>query len=261
MSVADNRQGSRIISPFLHRGVWGAALRPHHPTRHREHIQASTTNSKQNEKPSSAENFDRTIVTAQVIKMGSTDVPPSTAPTWLIPAQTIILGFGVAFWLLTYVLMVRRSLATNATAQPIIPLGLNLAWEVVWAFYVTDIPLELLGFGAWLLFDIPVVYATLKTAPNSFSAQPLVARNVRLILGLVFLMGVAANGYFAWWWLAEPHRGYGLKWGKTWKGQEARDTTELSYWTAGVAQMSFSVGALAMLVQRGHSGGQSYAIW
>lgn len=193
--------------------------------------------------------------------MGSTDIPPPTAPGWLIPAQIILLMLGVNFWLLTYVLMVRRSLATNATAQPIIPLGLNLAWEVVWAFYVTDIPLELVGFSAWLLFDIPVVYATLKTAPNSFSSQPLVARNARLILFLVFLLGVAAYGSFAWWWFAEPHRGSGVKWGKYWKGQEGYDTTELSYWTAGVAQASFSVGALAMLVQRGHSGGQSYAIW
>lgn len=193
--------------------------------------------------------------------MGSADVPPSTAPAWLIPAQTIILGFGVGFWLLTYLLMVKRSLATRATPIPLLPLGINVAWEVVWAFYVTDVSLERLGFGAWLLFDIPVVYATLKTAPRSFSNQPLVARNARLILGVTFLLAAAANGYFAWWWLAEPHRGYGIKWGKTWKGQEARDTTELSYWTAGVAQMSFSLGALAMLVQRGHSGGQSYAIW
>ncbi|KFH42800.1 hypothetical protein ACRE_064550 [Hapsidospora chrysogenum ATCC 11550] len=193
--------------------------------------------------------------------MGSSDVPPSTAPPWLIPASVACLGGGVFFWLAAYVLMARRSLATHATAVPLIPLGLNLAWEAVWALYVTDSPLELVGFVAWLLLDLPVLRATLRTAPRSFRGQPLVARNAGLILGLVFALGVAANGLFAWWWLAEPHRGYGIKWGKTWKGLEARDTTELSWWTAGVAQMLFSVGALSMLVQRGHSGGQSYAIW
>lgn len=193
--------------------------------------------------------------------MGSSDIAPSTAPVWLVPASTACLGVGVIFWLVTYVLMVRRSLQTGYTPVPLIPLGLNLAWEVVWAFYVTDIPLELAGFGFWLLLDIPVLYATLRTARKSFATQPLVGRNVGTILALVFVAGVAANGLFAWWWLSEPHRGYGIKWGKTWKGLEARDTTELSYWSAGLAQVLFSIGALAMLMQRGHSGGQSYAIW
>ena len=193
--------------------------------------------------------------------MGSTDVPPPTAPSWLIPASVLCLGLGVAFWLATYVLMARRSLATNDTPVPLIPLGLNLAWEIVWAVYVTDVPLELVGFGAWLLLDVPVLYATLRTAKRSFASQPLVARNVGAILGLVVVLGILSYGYFAWWWLSEPHRGYGIKWGKTWRGLEARDTTELSFWTAAVAQTAFSVGALSMLVQRGHSGGQSYAIW
>lgn len=193
--------------------------------------------------------------------MGSSDIPPPTAPAWLIPASTILLGVGVFFWLATYVLMVRRSLATGATPAPLLPLAVNLSWEVVYAFYVCEAPMETCGFIMWLLLDIPVLYATLKTAPRSFASSPLVARNVGLLLAVMFVFGLLGNASFVWWWLREPHRGYGLKWGKTWKGQEARDTTELAYWSAGVAQVAFSVGALAMLLQRGHSGGQSYAIW
>ncbi|KAH6897343.1 hypothetical protein B0T10DRAFT_182840 [Thelonectria olida] len=193
--------------------------------------------------------------------MGSSDIAPDTAPVWLVPASTVCLGAGVAFWLAAYVLMVRRSLATKATPAPLLALALNLSWEVVYAFAVCEAPMETVGFIFWLLLDIPVLYATLKTAPRSFASTPLVARNVPLLLGIMFVFGLVGNGLFIWWWLKEPHRGYGIKWGKNWKGREARDTTELAWWSAGVAQMAFSVSALAMLLQRGHSGGQSYAIW
>ncbi|KAL3962381.1 hypothetical protein ACCO45_003904 [Purpureocillium lilacinum] len=185
---------------------------------------------------------------------GLVGYPPPSAPTWLVPASTVLLGSGIVCWLACYVLMTRRSLATHATPIPLVPLGINLAWEVVYALYLA-------GFAMWLAFDVPVLYATLKTAPRSFASTPLVARNAGKLLAVVFVFGLASNALFAWWWLAEPHRGHGLKWGKVWNGLEARDTTELAWWSAGAAQMAMSVGALAMLIQRGHSGGQSYAIW
>lgn len=193
--------------------------------------------------------------------MGSSDIAPSSAPAWLVPASTVCLGAGVVFWLLAYVLMVRRSLQTRATPVPLVALGMNLAWEVVYAGYVCEEPLELAGFGLWLLLDIPVLYVTLKAAPQSFAKEPLLAKTAPFVLAIVFLISVAANGLFVWWWLKEPHRGYGVKWGKHWNGLEARDTTELAWWSAGFSQAAFSVAALAMLLQRGHSGGQSYAIW
>lgn len=193
--------------------------------------------------------------------MGSSDIPPPTAPSWLIPASTALLGGGVVFWLICYVLMARRSLSTHDTPIPLLALGINLSWEVVYAFYVTEEWLEFAGFAMWLALDIPVLYATIKHGRRSNAASPLVGRNVTLLLMLVFAFGLVANALFAWWWLKEPHRGHGEKWGKTWKGLEARDTTELAWWSAGVAQMTLSVGALGMLLQRGHSGGQSYAIW
>ena len=193
--------------------------------------------------------------------MGSSDIPPSGAPSWLIPASTACLAIGIFAWLLCYILMAQRSLATNATPAPILALGINLAWEVVYAIFVTDSLLERIGFTAWLICDVPVLYATLKTAPSSYARTSLVGRRFGLVLGVVFAWGVVANVVFARWWLAEPHRGYGVKSGKMWNGMEARDTTELCWWSAGVAQMVMSVGALAMLLERGHSGGQSYGIW
>ncbi|KAK5989218.1 Terpene cyclase ascF [Cladobotryum mycophilum] len=193
--------------------------------------------------------------------MGSNDIPPPSAPTWLIPVSTGALACGMLGWLGCYVLMIRRSLATKATPMPIIALGLNLSWEVVYAGYVTEMPIEMAGFVCWLAFNLGVLYATLKTARYSFASSPLVARNVGLILGVTFAAGLVINYVFARWWFLEPHRGYGDKTGKSWKGSQARDATELAYWTAGVAQIPLSVGSIAMLLQRGHSGGHSYAIW
>lgn len=193
--------------------------------------------------------------------MGSSDIPPASAPQWLIPVSTLCLSSGVGFWILCYMLMTRRALQTHATPMPLLALGVNLAWEVVYAFYVTEMPIELAGFILWLLFDVPVLYVTVVNAKHSFAASPMVARHIRLLLGILFTAGLAANYAFARWWLAEPHRGHGSKEGKPWFGLEARDTTELAWWSAGVAQMILSVGCLSMLLSRGHSGGQSYGIW
>ncbi|TQV95185.1 PaxB protein [Cordyceps javanica] len=193
--------------------------------------------------------------------MGSSDIPPASAPRWLIPVSTLCLSAGVGFWILCYVLMTRRALQTRATPMPLLALGLNLSWEMVFAFYVTEMPIELAGFVLWLLFDLPVLYVTVTQARHSFAASPLVARHVGRLLGLVFVAGLAANYVFARWWLAVPHRGHGPKDGKPWFGLEARDTTELAWWSAGVAQLILSVSCVSMLLSRGHSGGQSYAIW
>ena len=193
--------------------------------------------------------------------MGSSDIPPQSAPWWLIPASTACLGTGVVGWILCYILMTKRALETHATPMPLLALGINLSWEVIYAFYVTEMPLELAGFIMWLLFDIPVVYVTLKNTKYSFSAAPLIARNAGLLLGIMFASGLAFNYLFAWWWLVEPNRGHGLKTGKIWFGHENRDTTELAWWSAGVAKMTLSVASLSMLLHRGHSGGQSYGIW
>lgn len=184
-------------------------------------------------------------------KMGSYDVPPPDAPSWLIPLSTTLLASGIFFWLVTYILMTRRSLATSSPPIPLIPLGINLAWEAVYAIYVTDTTLERLGFAAWLAFDVPVVWATLRTSPASAKRTLLIS----------FALGTVANAAFAHWWLAEAGRGYGDKTGKTWKGIKGRDTTELAWWSAGAAQMLLSVGCVIQVLQKGHSGGQSYGIW
>ncbi|KAK0384286.1 hypothetical protein NLU13_8374 [Sarocladium strictum] len=189
------------------------------------------------------------------------DVPPPGTPDWVMPTFAGIMSASVGLWLMAYVLMARRSLASNATPTPLIILGLNLAWEAVFAFYVADGPLDRIGFACWFLVDVPLVWATLRTIPKSFESQPLVRRHANAILFLSFLAGLAAFGWYAVWWLERPGMGYGDKTGKGWKDLTDRDTTELSFWTAVPIQLGGSIGSVAMVLQRGHSGGHGYAIW
>ena len=189
------------------------------------------------------------------------DTPPSGTPEWVMPVFAGSSCVGVGLWLIAYVLMARRALATNSTPVPLLVLGLNLAWEFVFAFYVADGPLDRVGFALWFIIDIPLVWSTLRTIPKSFESQPLVRQWAKTLLAVSFLAGVAAFGWYARWWLGSPGIGYGDKTGKRWHGIDERDTTELCFWTAAVIQLLGSIGSVAMLMQRGHSGGTSYTIW
>lgn len=194
--------------------------------------------------------------------MGSSDVAPAHVPEWVVPLSTAALGVGVLFWDATYILMTARSLRTRSYSMPLLGLALNVSWEIVYALYVCEAPLETAGFTLWLLLDIGLVYTTVRFAPDDWEGTSRwVGRHVAPILAAMTAVGCVGHFAFVSWWLSRPGVGHGDKTGKWYFGQDQYDTTEMAYWSAGVAQMVDSVGALAMLVVRGHSGGTSYAIW
>lgn len=180
----------------------------------------------------------------------------------MVPLSTVFLGAGVLFWDLTYILMTRRSLQTRSYGMPIVGLAINVSWEVVYGFYVAETVLERSGFILWLLLDLGLVYTTVRFAPEDWAGtNRWVGRNMTWILCAMFLVGCWGHLAFVSWWLSQPGTGFGDKTGKWWRGMEGYDQTELAYWSAGLAQMVASAGALAMLVVRGHSGGTGYLIW
>ncbi|KAI0121315.1 hypothetical protein BJ170DRAFT_704402 [Xylariales sp. AK1849] len=194
--------------------------------------------------------------------MGSSDVPPPHVPQWVVPLSTAFLGAGVMFWDLTYILMTRRSLQTKSYGMPIVGLMINVTWEIVYGFYVTEMMLEKSGFIIWLLLDLGLVYTTVRFAPDEWAnTSQWVGRNMVWVLGVMLLVGCWGHYAFASWWLSQPGIGFGDKTGKWWHGQDGYDTTELAYWSAGLSQMVCSTGSLAMLIVRGHSGGTGYTIW
>ncbi|KXH48436.1 integral membrane protein [Colletotrichum simmondsii] len=193
--------------------------------------------------------------------MGLTDTPPPHVPSWVVPTSGALLITGAIFWDMCYVLMSIRSHRTKSYGMPLFALALNLSWELIYAARVAEHPLERLGFLAWLLLDVPLVYTTLKNAKHEWRHAPLVAENIGVILAIMVALGCAANYAAADWWLSAPGAGYGDKSGKWWAGREGFDCTELAFWTAGLAQFALGTGCLAMLLVRSHSGGASYAIW
>lgn len=45
--------------------------------------------------------------------------------------------------------------------MPLLGLALNVSWQIVYALYVCEAPLETAGFTIWLLLDIGPVYMTI----------------------------------------------------------------------------------------------------
>ncbi|KAI5920885.1 hypothetical protein F4810DRAFT_394656 [Camillea tinctor] len=194
--------------------------------------------------------------------MGSSDVPPPDAPWWLVPVSTVCLGIGVLCWDLTYILMTRRSLQTQSYGMPIVGLAINVSWEIIYGFYVAEMWFERAGFILWLVLDLGIIYTTVHFAPEDWAAtNQFVGRNMAWILGAMILVGCWGNYAFVSWFLEEPGRGNGDKTGKWWRGEDGYDTTELAFWSAGVAQLVGSADSLGMLIARGHSGGTGYSIW
>ncbi|KUI67156.1 hypothetical protein VM1G_03029 [Cytospora mali] len=194
--------------------------------------------------------------------MGSSDVPPAHVPTWVVPLSTAALGAGVLCWDAAYILMTLRSLRTRSYSMPLLGLALNVSWEIIYALYVCEAPIETAGFTFWLLLDIGLVYTTVKFAPHEWDkTNPWVGRHMAAILGVMMALGCVGHLAFVSWWLSRPGIGHGDKTGKWYFGQDEYDTTEMAYWSAGVAQLVDSGGALAMLLVRGHSGGTSFGIW
>lgn len=194
--------------------------------------------------------------------MAITDVPPPDCPPWLVAAHTVLLSIGVLFWDATYILMTRRAMATKSYAMPLLALAINLSWELVIVLFVCETILDTIGFFFWLFLDIGLVYTTIRFGPRDWEkTSPLVGRNIGWILGGMTVVAFVGNYTFTQWWLSEPGIGFGNKQGKWWRGTEGIDSSELTFWTAGVAQLVLSAGSISTLLVRGHSGGTSYGIW
>lgn len=195
--------------------------------------------------------------------MASSDIPPPHAPPWLIAFHMSLLALGALLWDAAYILMTRRALVTRSYGMPLLPLALNLSWEIAYVFCVCEEVLETVGFSAWLVLDVGIVYTTLKFGEADWRGRrhAWVGRHIAGVLAGMVVVGCVANYAFIRWWLEVPGRGHGIKQGKWWGGREGFDTTELAFWSAAVIQVTISACSLVMLVERGHSGGTSFAIW
>lgn len=190
--------------------------------------------------------------------MGSNDVPPPHVPAHVIPTCNLLLQTGGVLWTICYVLHVYESFRSQSYGMPLFVLCLNLSWELVYAFYVAESPLERFVFTLWLLIDTGIVYGVIKYAKYEWTHSPIVARNIGTIIVVMLTGATLGHWTFAKWWIDND---MGKRDGKFYRGVIGPDTTELGFWSAAVSQLYLSAASLCQLVVRQHSGGVSWTIW
>jgi hypothetical protein len=190
--------------------------------------------------------------------MGSNDIPPSHVPSHVVPTCNLLLQIGGGLWTLCYVLYVRESFRSRSYGMPLFALALNFAWEVVYALYVAETPLERFVFAVWLFTDCGMVYGMVKYAKYEWSHAPTVARRIGEIFAILAVGTTLGHWTFAKWWIEND---IGKREGKFYRGVIGPDTSELGFWSAALCQLVLSAASLCQLVVRQHSGGVSWAIW
>lgn len=85
-----------------------------------------------------------------------------------------ILGYAcftasAVFWLLAYLLIIRRGFIDRSYGMPLVALGANLSWEFIIAFIYPPLPLfARLCVIAWFLLDIPLALQCVRYARQEF---------------------------------------------------------------------------------------------
>lgn len=191
-------------------------------------------------------------------RMGSNDVPPAHVPAHVVPVCNLLLQVGGGLWTLCYVLYVRESFRSKSYGMPLFALALNFAWEVVYALYVAESPLEQSVFTSWLIIDCGMVYGMVKYAKYEWSHTSAVANRIGGIFAIMAIGATIGHWTFADWWI---QNNIGRREGKFYKGVVGPDMTELGFWSGILCQAYLSAASLCQLVVRQHSGGVSWAIW
>ncbi|OCL12776.1 hypothetical protein AOQ84DRAFT_333731 [Glonium stellatum] len=190
--------------------------------------------------------------------MGSNDAPPPHVPVYYLPVSNGLLQAGGVLWTIAYILFVRSSFRTRSYGMPILALAFNFAWEIVFALYVAESPLERSIFTIWMILDLGLVYCVVVYGQHEWAHSPAIARNLGKIFTLLTAGALAGHWTFAKWWIDND---IGKREGKFYMGRMGPDTTELGYWTVAFCQSYLSAASLAQLVVRGHSGGVGWGIW
>jgi hypothetical protein len=190
--------------------------------------------------------------------MGSNDIPPNDVPTHFVLISNLLLQAGGTLWTICYVLLARQSILDRSYGMPLFALSFNFAWEIIYALFVADEPLERIVFGVWMVIDLGMVYGLIVYGKEEWSHAPLVKRHLGKIFVAMLTWCCIAHWAFAQWWIVNE---IGKQEGKVYKGVVGPDTTELGFWTALVAQVYLSAASLAQLAVRRHTGGVSWSIW
>ena len=190
--------------------------------------------------------------------MGSNDIPPPHVPSHVVPVSNLFLQVGGGLWTICYMLYARESFRSRSYGMPLSALALDFSWEVVYAFYVAESPLEKSVFVLWLIIDSGMVHGMIRYAKYEWTHSPKVASHIGSIFAVMAVGAALGHWTFAKWWIENE---IGKRDGKFYKGVVGPDTTELGFWSAILCQAHLSAASLCQLLVRRHSGGVNWTIW
>ncbi|KAF4636549.1 hypothetical protein G7Y89_g1536 [Cudoniella acicularis] len=115
------------------------------------------------------------------------DIPPYWHAKMVPDAFT---AAGGILWSISYILMARKAFKDKSYAMPIHCLCLNITWEAVYGFVYGPGLVNQIVFAQWVIVDMVLFYAIVKSAPHQWPNSPLVAKNLTWIIlaGCVFCM-------------------------------------------------------------------------
>ena len=90
-----------------------------------------------------------------------------------------LIATGTIFWIVVYVIIIRRSIKDHFVEMPIMAGLANIGWEFTWSFLVTtDLGLVFVwGLRAWFILDVFIFIQLLRYGGKQFLALPLVANH------------------------------------------------------------------------------------
>ncbi|RDL32630.1 Uncharacterized protein BP5553_09086 [Venustampulla echinocandica] len=145
-------------------------------------------------------------------------------------------------WSVSYILMTTKAFKDKSYAMPIYCLCLNITWEAVYGFVYGPGPVNQIVFAQYMIVDIFLFWAIIKSARYQWRQSPLVADNLIWIImfGCVFCtwLHLAIAATFI------PHIG-----------------RQVVFFTAWPMAAIISLGSIAQILSRGHTGGHSMPIW
>ncbi len=113
-------------------------------------------------------------------------------PAEVDPTLSIALKIGSGFfWTAAYILIIRRGWKDRTYGMPLAALGANLAWEFIFSFVLPHQPPQLQVNRVWLLFDLGLLWQTLRFGRER-QVHPWLRKNFYALLG-----AAVVGGFFA----------------------------------------------------------------
>lgn len=168
-----------------------------------------------------------------------TDIPPYWHAKIVPDVFTAVSGF---LWSISYILMAIKGFKDKSYSMPIYCLCLNITWEALYGFVYGPGLINQIVFAQFMVVDILLFYAIVKSGKHQWRHSPLVANNLTwIILGgcaLSMWLQLAAAVTFI------PYVG-----------------RRIVFFTAWPMQLVINIGSIAQILSRGHTAGHSWGIW